>query len=95
MAASAIELVSRLCSITMTSNVAVLAVVPVSLFYLSKYLWRIYILRSAKDPSTDLSHLPIPPGDFGLPIIGETLTWAIQVLTHNVYTFDKILMMFI
>lgn len=86
---SAIELVSQLCSFMMTSNIAALVVVPASLFYLSKFLWRMYILRSARDPSTDLSHLPIPPGDFGLPIIGETLTWAIQGSDFNLIRRKK------
>lgn len=52
---------------------------PVLAYYFSKAVWRWYLLRSAEDPSSNLSHLPIPPGDFGLPVIGETLLWAVQV----------------
>lgn len=33
----------------------------------------------SEDASSDISHLPLPPGDTGLPILGETLEWLVEV----------------
>lgn len=49
------------------------------LYYVAKYAWKWYILWKARDPMSPYGELPIPPGDFGLPIIGETHFWALQV----------------
>lgn len=52
----------------------------VVLYYVSKFLWRNFLIYKSKDPSSKLSDLlPLPPGDFGIPFLGETLLWAIQV----------------
>lgn len=49
------------------------------LYYAAKCAWRSYILWNAVDARSPYGKLPIPPGDFGLPIIGETHLWALQV----------------
>nr|CAB3235463.1 cytochrome P450 26B1 [Phallusia mammillata] len=41
-------------------------------------LWHKWNLRCTSDPASGLSHLPLPPGDFGLPFVGETLLWLAQ-----------------
>nr|XP_009859215.1 cytochrome P450 26B1 isoform X2 [Ciona intestinalis] len=43
-----------------------------------KAWWLNYNMKSAVDPDSKLNHLPIPPGSFGLPFIGETLAWITQ-----------------
>ena len=53
------------------------------LCYPLKFLWEAWNLYMASDPSSPLSHLPLPPGEFGLPIVGETLQWITQVSTGN------------
>ena len=58
-----------------------LAISSALLFFLYLIIlwWKMANVRSIYDPSSKLSHLPIPPGDLGLPIIGETFHWLVQV----------------
>nr|XP_039260015.1 cytochrome P450 26B1-like isoform X1 [Styela clava] len=52
----------------------------VILFYASKTIWRWYIFSTANDLTSTLTRdFPLPPGDFGIPFLGETLSWARQV----------------
>jgi len=51
----------------------------VLLYYPLKATWEAWNFHLARDPSSPLSHLPLPPGEFGFPIIGETLQWIMQV----------------
>jgi len=41
--------------------------------------WRRRQMLLSEDASSDISHLPLPPGDTGLPILGETLEWLVEV----------------
>uniref|UniRef100_H2YEH0 Cytochrome P450 n=1 Tax=Ciona savignyi TaxID=51511 RepID=H2YEH0_CIOSA len=45
--------------------------------------WHQYNMRKAFDPDSNLNHLPIPPGSFGLPFIGETIAWITQGANFN------------
>ena len=51
----------------------------IALWYPLKLWWKKRNIRLGNDPSSPLSHLPLPPGDFGLPLIGETFAWITQV----------------
>ena len=51
-------------------------------WYPLKVWWEKRNKRLAEDPSSPLSHLPLPPGDFGPPIIGETFLWLTQVKSY-------------
>lgn len=54
------------------------------LYFVAQYLWRKRILKSAHDPTSPLSKtLPLPPGDFGIPFLGETLSWAVEGKNFN------------
>ena len=44
-----------------------------------KKWWYLWNISQGKDPSSSLASLPVPPGEFGYPIIGETLHWLTQV----------------
>lgn len=52
------------------------------LWYPLKIWWKKRNIRLGNDPSSSLSHLPLPPGDFGLPLIGETFAWITQVSSY-------------
>lgn len=52
---------------------------PIVLYHAFKLTWRSYILWTAQDAASQHRDLPIPPGDFGMPIVGETHLWALQV----------------
>ena len=49
-------------------------VIPALLILTSLKLWRLY--SSGKDPDCDL---PLPPGNMGWPVIGETLSLMAKV----------------
>ena len=50
--------------------------IPIVLLYLSTTLWAWWIREHRDKTST----LPLPPGDFGWPIVGHTLHLILEVL---------------
>ena len=57
-------------------------VIPILLLYFSKFLWKVY-LDSSRD---ETSKLPLPPGTYGWPFIGNMLDMIRMV---NSYAYSK------
>jgi len=57
----------------------------VAIYFLMWPLYIAYINRSAEDRNApkEIANLPVPPGSYGLPIIGEAFSWMIQGANFN------------
>ena len=53
----------------------------VLLFMITWLLYIVYINKSAEDKSAprEIANLPIPPGSYGLPVIGEVISKLLNV----------------